>query len=897
MMFDIDEEIIKSQVKNKDYRNMLVFMYVNWTSVTDTNKEIILWNIIEIANNSKNYVKDAQDKLQEMLTFYKTRPKGSQRQKADLAKILESKAKYFQDISSYVKPTSYVKLNIPNKAKQKKPPLINIVDENLRGTEDRADDTAELKIEEEEEPESDKHYYRNRYNEDLSTLTNIIVLEKNVADSLLLYYRIADDPDKYPLFNKKDTKQIRSLVETLTKNIDSNNRNSDKIAGLVEDLMKFENQRRQTNIETVSKLAEIDKQNLQNMSNEEKERLVNLYKKSSAVDAAQLRKFGLLNENFTEENLYSYYNRACSPKDDSDTRVRNLVLQLHAAIRETNIFDSTTEPKNKEQLQNLLKYISENGDREIFYNMNSDDNENEYFLEPKTMSREEVIVYSDDDEIDNDDELNDINSSIAAYRNPRKERKKLEDQEIRFADSAAKRFKPYGEFNRENTYMPDKDFTEDLLKKPKRTVGQRKNRDVKDIPDKLKSSFKIAKLSGDGDVSFYNQQLLDIIINGNFRIKYIPNAATRDLAQEYAYNHVDDSGQPRYRLLPPNTKDPNGVNITDLNGDLVDDIVLVDKRGVPRIINGYKIVRASPYKKVWKSQFRSREARKETPFNVWLAAQFEKSIDNVDWAKGEYKLKETEEMQKYTDHYTKLGLGKPRISKRLSPSSYWASIFSHIWKFFWDVAYPEYKSVIRLLNYLGLSNAMYIIVVDLGVKREVEAKEFNGKKLTYPAWVNYKRDHKAAYNERAGPKTVKIGSDYINPIIDIKTGEIQVENLEKSNKTHAAFIRILERLFLLVFAEILMLGEKPEREAIQELIQEQVLSAAPKEIKENKDFYTKRLTAIVDKLYGSGSGYANYKDQYKKQQIERKSEVHHYDIKTKDALSSDDNDNDDEDEA
>ncbi|KAK8853583.1 hypothetical protein M9Y10_017144 [Tritrichomonas musculus] len=52
-----------------------------------------------------------------------------------------------------------------------------------------------------------------------------------------------------------------------------------------------------------------------------------------------------------------------------------------------------------------------------------------------------------------------------------------------------------------------------------------------------------------------------------------------------------------------------------------------------------------------------------------------------------------------------------------------------------------------------------------------------------------------------------------------------------------------------------------------------------------------------EKLYGSGSGYANYKDQYKKQQIERKSEVHHYDIKTKDALSSDDNDNDDEDEA
>lgn len=149
-MFDIDEEFIKSQVKNKDYKDMLVFMYVNWTSMADPNKEIILRNIIEVANNSKNYVKDAQDKLQEMLQVYKTRPKRSQRQKADLAKILESKAKYFQDISSYVKPTSYVNLNIPNKAKQKKstpsivpPPLINIVDdtadENLRGTEDRAE--------------------------------------------------------------------------------------------------------------------------------------------------------------------------------------------------------------------------------------------------------------------------------------------------------------------------------------------------------------------------------------------------------------------------------------------------------------------------------------------------------------------------------------------------------------------------------------------------------------------------------------------------------------------------------------------------------------------------------------------------------------------------------------
>ena len=856
------KKMIREQIKDMNYRRMLLYMYEQANIDQD-----IIWNIIECLDNPKKYRSDIINRLEELKNSFMIAKQSTPKQKEKLTNMLIDGTKDLNKLDDKIKKQT---VTIPLLASPPKP---------------------ESYLEEEEEPEADQHYYRNRYNDDLNTLTEIIELKKDVSDSLLLYYRIADDPEKYPIFNKKDTKQIRSLVESLTKNIDSYNRNSDKIISDVEALMKFENQRRQTNIETMSKIA--DSPCTPNMNKEEKERLLQIYKSSSAVDAAQLRKFGLLNDDFTEENLYNYYNRACSPKDDSDTRVRKLVLQLHTAIRETNIFDETTEPKNKKRLKQLLKYISENGDREILYNMNSDDNENEYLFDHKTMSREEVTVNSDG-EIEDEDEVNDLNTSLAAFRAPRKERRTLEDQEVTFADSAAKRFKPYGEFTHENTYMPDKDFTEDLLKKPTRTVGKRKNRDAKDIPDKLKKSFKIAKLSGEGDVSFYNQQLLDIIINGNFRIKYIPNAATRDLAQEYAYNHVDDSGQPRYRLLPPNTKDPNGVAITDLNGDLVDDIVLVDKRGVPRIVNGYKIVRASPYKKVWKSKYKSREARKETPFNVWLAAQFQKSIDNVDWAKGEYKLKETEEMQKYTDHYTKLGLGKPRISKRLSPSSYWASIFSYLWKFFWEVAYPGYKSVIRLLNYLGVSNAMYIIVVDLGVKREIETKDFGGKLLTYPAWANYKRDHKAAYNERAGPKVVKIGTDYIDPIIDIKTGEIKVENLEKSNKTHAAFIRLIERLFLLVFVEILMLGEKPGQEAIQELIQEQVLSATPKELKENKAYYTKRLTAIVDKLYGSGSKYAAYKEQYKQQQLERKNDVYRYDIKTVDALTSDE---DDEDEA
>ena len=67
--------------------------------------------------------------------------------------------------------------------------------------------------------------------------------------------------------------------------------------------------------------------------------------------------------------------------DDFENRVRNIVLQLHDAIRDTNIFDETvTDPKNKVQLKQFLTNIFGNGNRNIFYNMTSDDNENEYLL-------------------------------------------------------------------------------------------------------------------------------------------------------------------------------------------------------------------------------------------------------------------------------------------------------------------------------------------------------------------------------------------------------------------------------------------------------------------------------------------------------------------------------------
>ena len=187
------------------------------------------------------------------------------------------------------------------------------------------------------------------------------------------------------------------------------------------------------------------------------------------------------------------------------------------------------------------------------------------------------------------------------------------------------------------------------------------------------------------DISKHRKHFLDLIINGNFRIKYIPNAATRDLAEEYAEHHLDENGLPSYRVLPTNATDPLGQKITDLNGDRVEDIVLVDRKGTPVIVNGYKLVQASPYKKVWATKFNTRAARKEKPFNDWLYEQFNKNITNVDWNEGKWNTLASEEMNTLISAYQGVGLPKPRIGKRLSPQSFWSSVFSHMWKLFWKL--------------------------------------------------------------------------------------------------------------------------------------------------------------------------------------------------------------------
>ena len=100
MTSDVDEQLIMNEVKKKDYQDMLIFMFQN--SKSEQIKTII-HNIIEYLKNPRNYIKDVKEKLKDMLDKYNAKPKGSKRQKNELAKILDSKANYFIDISGLLK--------------------------------------------------------------------------------------------------------------------------------------------------------------------------------------------------------------------------------------------------------------------------------------------------------------------------------------------------------------------------------------------------------------------------------------------------------------------------------------------------------------------------------------------------------------------------------------------------------------------------------------------------------------------------------------------------------------------------------------------------------------------------------------------------------------------------
>ena len=316
--------------------------------------------------------------------------------------------------------------------------------------------------------------------------------------------------------------------------------------------------------------------------------------------------------------------------------------------------------------------------------------------------------------------------------------------------------------NSDDEDIKDEEFSK--MFSHKRRTGKRPNKDYDKIKQTLED-FKIPKLSR--DVNTYRRYFLDIIINGNFRVKYIPSCATRESAENYCKKRLDEDGVPSYRLLPTNERDPNGQSITDINGDKVDDVVIVDRMGFPIIVNGYKLVRASPYKKVYKKVYLSthptKELRKREPFNEWVEKQMGKMTiekideleDKIDWRSGKrLDIEPTETMQKYIDHYTDIGLGKPRVKKSITPNGLFATAFSRVWRYFWNhTNFQELKKVTSFVNFLKVCNTVFLIMFEIPYAKD----KYGTTPRDYLKYLNAKKGpKKGEINEYLGKEVVKI---------------------------------------------------------------------------------------------------------------------------------------------
>ena len=797
MITNINEDFILNEVKKRDYQDMLIFMFQNskLTQITT-----IIGNIIEYLKNPRNYVKDVKTNLKDMLDKYNAKPKGSKRQKNELAKILDSKANYFIDISGLLK--------------DKEKPVIP-------------------HIEEEEEPDLEGHYFRNRINKDIESLSNLFTLDSNHINALHLFYCIADDSKRYPLFNKKDTTQIQLLVVSLVENIDSHKNN--KIPDDINNLMQFEKQRRQTNIETMRKLAD---------SNQEGQQLLDAYNKSSTIDANQLERFGLLNEEFTAKNLYGYYNRSINPKDDSDVRVRNIALQLHDAIRETNIFEETTEPKNKKQLKQLIKYLNENGDREIFFNMNSDIEEEAAEEEKDPISSFACKSLSDYKTM-----------SKRVFSTPTKEY--LRRNKPIEAEDDHTNFSELLNSNIEVTKGPEVNAAEFLNEYMKSIPTGKRAGKTFEASQKRMSDLYIFENKQSIDVSKYRGELFDILINGNYRVKFSPKCATRDGAEAYCKKRFDKNGYPLYRLVPArhDTKDPLGNPICDLNGDRVEDIVIVDTRGKPVIINGYRLVKADPYKKLWQTE---RIAGKTNDsFEVWLknlmGAKRTWEYTPEQWNEGKFKPEIDKKLEKVINSYQSVGLSKPKISTKITARGLWSSIFSKIWQtvlynIFTNEEHKNLEPLKCLFSYFKVCTAIFIARYESKVMKDHERNDWSD-------WVKYKKLHPKSVNAELGVMIQKEYNESIKATMPVD-GEINSDG-----EISGVLQEILEQTNDLIFKTGLGFTEDKKdqyAQLAQAIIENKVSTATKKQL---QDKFGENIDAWIDSQVGGN--YTTIKGLYK----------------------------------
>ena len=449
--------------------------------------------------------------------------------------------------------------------------------------------------------------------------------------------------------------------------------------------------------------------------------------------------------------------------------------------------------------------------------------------------------------------------------------------------------------------IKDDDFNE--LFSHKRRTGIRPNKTYDKIKEVLED-FKIPKLSR--DINTYRRYFLDIIINGNFRVKYIPSCASRVSAENYCKKRLDEDGVPSYRLLPTNSTDPNHVAITDINGDKVDDVVIVDRMGFPVIVNGYKLVRASPYKKVYLSTHQTKESRKGEPFNEWVEKQMSKmTIDQIDelenkidWRSGKrLDIAPTETMQKYIDHYTDIGLGKPRVKKTITPNGLFTTAFSRVWKYFWNhTNFKALKKLTSFVNFLKVCNTTFLIMIEIPIIKGYYDGTNSSNYLKY--LKDKKGPKKGAINELLGKEVVKIIKSGVQNVFN-ETGKIiQGKNISDFSKEttnliyltyYIVFIWGLEHKHTdgngeeinVTYNDLYdanknkigpnaLINELLENETIKSMI-EDIVSADDR--KQYKDYINNNINDAIDSTYLGGKGlYKKLIEQGKQKRAKREAE-------------------------
>lgn len=271
--------------------------------------------------------------------------------------------------------------------------------------------------------------------------------------------------------------------------------------------------------------------------------------------------------------------------------------------------------------------------------------------------------------------------------------------------------------------------------------------------------------------------MFDILINGNYRVKFSPKCATRDGAEAYCKKRFDKNGYPLYRLVPArsDTKDPLGNPICDLNGDRVEDIVIVDTRGKPVIINGYRLVKADPYKKLWQTE-RIKAKGKIEPFEVWLknlmGAKRTWEYTKEQWGEGKFKPEIDKKLEKVINSYQSVGLSKPKISTKITARGLWSSIFSKIWQtVLYNISTNEELKALEplkcLFSYFKVCTAIFIARYESKVMKSHEFSDWS-------AWVKYKKLHPKSINAELGLMIQQEYNENIKAVMPVD-GEINSE--------------------------------------------------------------------------------------------------------------------------